>query len=211
MSSAAKRGLAFVEALALRALGATWRLRSSGHNPLDHDPGAQIGAIWHQDMIIAAYVYRDRGFSVAVSRSRDGEHLSAALGKLGYREPLRGSSSRGGAAALRGLVRAVSAGTTVSVQMDGPRGPACRAKLGVGSLARLSGAPITPVAFAASPCLRLRSWDRTRVPLPFARVELRYGEPIAVPSDASEEQEESLRLALEESANTLCEELEAEF
>ena len=33
--------------------------------------------------------------------------------------------------------------------------------------------------------IRLPSWDRTRIPLPFARIAARAGEPIAVPRDAS--------------------------
>ena len=58
-----------VAAAALRALGATWRIRSEGENPLDTRSGAQLGAFWHRDILVTAYLYRDRGFSVPVSRS----------------------------------------------------------------------------------------------------------------------------------------------
>ena len=120
-----------VAAAALRALGATWRIRSEGDNPLDTRPGVQLGAFWHRDILVTAYLYRDRGFSVPISRSRDGEIIAVGLTRLGYGTSPRGSSSRGGAAALRGLVQLVRSGVTVSLQLDGPRGPARRAKLGM--------------------------------------------------------------------------------
>jgi hypothetical protein len=75
---------------------------------------------------------------------------------------------------------------------DGPRGPARRSKIGVVGLARLTGVPITPFVLSARPRLRLRSWDRTLLPMPFARVVCRFGEPIAVPRDADPEREEQL-------------------
>ena len=187
------RTFGWLSALALRAIGATWRTSAEGRNPLEHDSGAAIGVVWHENVLLLAHHFRDRGFSVAVSRSRDGEWISAAMTPLGYREPVRGSSSRGGAAALRGLVRLVRAGTTVSILADGPRGPAHVSKLGPVALARLSGVALTPVAFHASRAIRFRSWDRTVLPLPFARVRNRYGDPIAVPNDADEREEERLR------------------
>jgi len=206
---APRRFVGRMAAFALRALGATWRVTREGRDPLDAEGDPQIGAIWHRDVLITAWLYRDRGFSVAVSRSRDGERIAAALPPLGYREPVRGSSSRGGSAALLGLVRLVRAGTTVSVPMDGPRGPALEPKIGVVSLARLSGVKITPVAFAARPCLRFRSWDRTLLPLPFARTRVRYGSPIAVRAGATEAEEEAVRRQLADAARAQSAALDA--
>jgi len=190
-----------VTATALRALGATWHIEQHGPDPFtaptNPTGGPVIGVVWHEHVLVLTHRFRDRRFSVAVSRSRDGEWISAALPALGYLEPVRGSSSRGGTAALLGLVRLVRAGTTVSILADGPRGPAHHSKLGPIALARLSGAPLTPVAFDSTPAIRFQSWDRTVLPLPFARVRLRYGAPIPVPSDASEEDEERFREQLD--------------
>ncbi len=113
----------WLAAAALRALGSTWRISQDGPDPFDPG-GPVIGVCWHEHVLVLAQRFRDRGFSVAVSRSRDGDWISAALPPLGYREPVRGSSSRGGSAALLGLVRLVRAGTTFSILADGPRGPA---------------------------------------------------------------------------------------
>jgi lysophospholipid acyltransferase (LPLAT)-like uncharacterized protein len=180
-----------IGAVLLRALGSTWRVRLEGHNPLDLDRAPQIGAFWHRNLLIAAFLFRDRGCSVPVSRSRDGGHIASALVQLGYRTPPRGSSSIGGAAALRQLVRMVQSGVTVSVQPDGPRGPARRSKPGVVALARLTGVAITPVAISARPCVRFRSWDGTLLPVPFARVVCRFGSSLAVAGDADPEQEKA--------------------
>ena len=169
--------------LALRLLGASWRVEVLGHDPRvpaspDAPTGPHLAALFHESLVVAAWLYRDQGYSAAVSRSRDGSLISSTLDWLGFAESARGSSSRGGSAALASLVRSLGAGTTVAVLVDGPRGPARIAKPGIAALARLSARPVQPVAVAASPALRLRSWDRSLVPLPFARVVCAYGEPI---------------------------------
>ena len=110
----------------------------------------------------------------------------------------QGSSSRGGPAALRGLVRRLTGGTTVSVLVDGPRGPARVAKTGIVALADRTGTPIQPVAFSARPSIRLKSWDRSLVPLPFARVVCAFGKGIAVASAGDDEREQELARRLDE-------------
>jgi len=188
----------------MRLLGASWRAATEGPAPLRTGDAPRLAAFYHCDILVAAWYYRDRGFSTAVSRSRDGDLIAALLGALGYRAPARGSSSRGGAAALHHLVRMLDSGVTLSLQTDGPRGPARVSKPGIVALARLSGVAITPVAFSARPCLRFRSWDRTLLPLPFARVVCHYGAPIEVPSDADQEMEEALRRRLDEQLEALA-------
>ncbi len=194
----------------IRALGATWRVRSEGTNPMLGNRAAQLGAMWHRDVIIATWWFRDLGIATPVSRSADGELITPFVVSLGYREPPRGSSSRGGAAVLRSLVRHINAGATAGILIDGPRGPARQSKLGIIALARLTGVPITPIAFSASPALRFHSWDRTVLPLPFARVVARFGEPICVPRDASPDDEEALRREVEARFNSLTDALDGE-
>ena len=200
-----------LSSLLLRALGATWRIRTEGPDPLvpGHEP--VVAAFWHRNVLIASYYYRSQGFSVAVSRSRDGDRIASLLSALGYDTPPRGSSTRGGATALRELVRKVESGTTVSIQPDGPQGPARVSKIGIISLSRLTQRPITPVAFAARPRLRFRSWDGTLLPLPFARVICRYGEALAVPAAADESEEEERRGELDRRLNLLTDAVDLEL
>lgn len=205
-----RHAIALLAAWLIRALGATWRVRSEGHNPMIGSPTGQLGAMWHRDGIIAAWWFRDLGITTPVSRSADGDLVTPIVVALGFGELPRGSSSRGGSAALRGLVRHLEGGATAGILIDGPRGPARQSKLGIVSLARLTGTPITPIAFGASPALRFRSWDGTVLPLPFARVVARFGEPILVPRDATPEDEEALRDEVDTRFNSLTDALDAE-
>jgi lysophospholipid acyltransferase (LPLAT)-like uncharacterized protein len=70
-------------------------------------------------------------------------------------------------------------------------------KSGVIALARLSGAPIVPMAVGASRYWQLRSWDEFRVPKPFARCVMRFGEPIRVSVDADRAAQEAARKEVE--------------
>jgi hypothetical protein len=188
-----RRLLAPLVAFVLRALGATWRIETLGEDPFARTPpGRLLAALWHEDILVTAVVFRDRGGRTPVSRSRDGEHIAAVLRHLGFRDALRGSSSRGASAALRGVVRAVEDGEPVALMVDGPRGPARVAKIGVVAAARLSGEPLRPVALVARPCIRFGSWDRMQLPLPFARVVVGFGEPIRVERGASDEEQEAV-------------------
>jgi hypothetical protein len=100
---------------------------------------------------------------------------------------VRGSSSRGGAQALRDLARLVRRdGAEVFLVPDGPRGPRGRAQPGAVLLAKLTGAPVVPIGLGASRKSILGSWDRFEVPHPFARVAVVLGEPIRVEADATE-------------------------
>ena len=191
---------------ALRLLGATWRIEVLGDDPrmarapntTPSEAPPQLAALFHESMVPCAWFFRDRLYSVAVSRSPDGDLIRSVLIALGYSEPARGSSSRGGSAALLGLVRQHVDGTTVAVLVDGPRGPARVAKTGIISLARLSGTAIQPVAFSARPALRLGSWDQSLVPLPFARVVCAFGKPILPEADADEGREQAAARMLDE-------------
>jgi lysophospholipid acyltransferase (LPLAT)-like uncharacterized protein len=205
--------LAPLVAWLLRAVARTWRVEHRGeHDPFV--PGAArpvLAALWHENALLTAALYRDRGVCVAVSRSRDGGHIVAVLDRLGFGASSRGSSSRGGTSALRTALRQLEAREIVALLVDGPRGPAWVAKSGAISAARLSGVPVLPASFAARPCFRFRSWDRMRLPLPFARVVVHYDEPIAAPKDASDEQIEALRSQLDERLRTRSVALDAEL
>ena len=194
----------------IRLLGATWKISYRGTNPLLEGDAPQLGAIWHRDLVPAAFVFRDQGFLVPISRSRDGNLVTAIVLKLGYGTPARGSSSKGGSGALMSLIRQVRGGTTTSIITDGPRGPARQSKIGIVSLARLSGLSITGLTFSAHPALRFRSWDRMVFPLPFARVVCHFGEPLHVPAEASPEEEEALLEKLDAARNAMTDSLDAE-
>ena len=166
-----------------------------------------IAAMWHGQHFMAPYLRRpeDRAVSL-VSRSRDGEFNAIALRHLGVRA-IRGSGARGrdprakgGATALRAMLRALEDGETVVLTADVPK-IARRCGEGIITLARLSGRPIVPVAVATSRRFDFQSWDRASIGLPFGRGAIVAGAPIRVPRGAGKEAAEDARLAVERELN----------
>jgi len=185
-------------ALALRMHVRTLRIRrvESAVAPLWAAHRPIIYAVWHGRILLLPYLYGHRGCSVLASRSRDGEIVSRLIRRFGL-EPVRGSSTRGGGEALRLLTRQLRRGGEVVVVPDGPVGPREVLKSGVIALARLSGAPIVPMAVGASRYWSLRSWDEFRIPKPFARCVMRFGEPITVAPTADRAGQEAARKEVE--------------
>lgn len=127
-----------------------------------------------------------RPLAVLVSHSRDGELQAALLRRLGF-VIVRGSSSRGGAQGLRGLVRAARGGCDSATAVDGPRGPLHQAKPGILALARLSKVPIVPLGAAGARVHVLqRAWDQFQIPWPFSRVSIVLGPPISATPQTNE-------------------------
>lgn len=141
-----------------------------------------IYAFWHQRQVFFTWTHRGVGAAVMVSRSKDGELIAKTM-SLSDIGAIRGSSSRGGAAAAREMVETLRSGLDVGITPDGPKGPARQVKEGVLRVAQLSGAPIVPIANAVSRRYEFpRAWDRFQVPLPFGRAAVVYGEPVRVGS-----------------------------
>jgi len=183
---------------ALRLLAATLRLRREEKTvePLWAAGAPAIYVVWHARLLLLPYLYRGRSLRALVSRSEDGSMISDLVRRFGF-VTVRGSSSRGGAGGLRALARAIGEGHSVVVVPDGPRGPRQVLKAGVVVLARLTGAHVVPLALAASSEWRARSWDEFRIPKPFSRCVVRFGEPIRVPRDAVGAGEETARKEIE--------------
>ena len=95
------------------------------------------------------------------------------------------------------LTSCIERGSDVAITPDGPRGPYYVVQPGVLALAQLTGLPIVPVSYHASWKKTLRSWDRFQVPLPFARCEITFGEPVRIPRNATDIERETLRILLE--------------
>lgn len=144
-----------------------------------------ILAFWHEQLFLMPYVYPGPRITVMVSRHRDGEWIARTVARFGV-DSTRGSTTSGASGALRALVRKVRGGYDGAFTPDGPKGPRRRVQQGVVLAARLSGAPILPVALGCSRARRLRSWDRFLIPLPFGRVAFVYGSPLRVPPDSGE-------------------------
>ena len=159
-----------IAAAAIRSVSRTMHCETRGHEALDglyRDGGSIILAFWHAQQLMIPIGYRGRGSHVLISRHGDGEVIARIIARFGH-EAVRGSSTRGGAGALRALIKLGRSGRDVVVTPDGPKGPRHVAKLGVIHLAKATGLPIVPLAFACSKKNSLRAgiviWSRTRFP-----------------------------------------------
>ncbi len=186
-------------------LGRSWRVRQIGDEHLEAVLASGRPAVlvfWHEGAFALANFLRglDRGglrLSVMASRSGDGE-LVGRLGAAWSVDIVRGSSSRGGQAAILALHRRMrKAGTSPALAPDGPRGPRREFKAGALALAQLAGAPIVPLAVAARSAWRLGSWDRQVIPKPFTRLTIAIGAPQAIARELADEALERERQRLE--------------
>jgi hypothetical protein len=158
------------------------------------DATPAIGAMWHGQhlMLSFAWPHAIARMAALISRSGDGGIQAAALRRLGV-VPVRGSGgrpgrvhSKGGAPALRGLMRALEDGASVAMTAD------------VAKVARLSGRPILPIAVVARRRIDFNSWDRASLGLPFNRCAIVVGEPIRVDADADDAAMEAARRKVED-------------
>lgn len=137
---------------------------------------------WHENMILSLLVHANQGVHVLVSQHFDGEIIARILKTFGYRT-VRGSSTRGGWKAYLEMKKRMNLFRyDLAFTPDGPRGPRRASKLGIIRLASETGAPIIPVGVAAEKFMRLNSWDKLFIILPFSRCSLVYHKPIYVPA-----------------------------
>lgn len=143
-------------------------------------------ALWHGRMFLSIQAHRGEGIVTMASQSKDGEIIANWLERNGY-VVVRGSTTRGGSQALRGIVRRVRAGLDAALTVDGPKGPPRAVQPGIVQLARLTGAWILPITFSSSRPRFLASWDRYLLPKPFSRNVVAYGEPFPISPEMSDE------------------------
>jgi len=198
----------------LHVLGSTLRFRmvaETGAAPADQDVHGGLYVFWHRSLLMSAYRYRNLGIRILISSSFDGELIARIVQRLGF-VPVRGSSSRGGAAGLIELAGALRAGRKVAITADGPRGPVYVAKPGAVAVAQRAGraiqresesqtptpAPVHAFALHPSRAWTLHSWDRFLIPKPFARVRCAWVTPVMVtPGEPGNEANHHLQSALD--------------
>jgi lysophospholipid acyltransferase (LPLAT)-like uncharacterized protein len=177
--------------LAIALIGPTLRYSISWEEP-PSPPDAVfekpvIYAFWHRAVFPSAWMWRNLGIAVMVSRSFDGEYIARIVEKLGF-SAVRGSSSRGGAQALLGLKNHLEKGATVAFTIDGPRGPKYVAKSGPVLLSRTTALPMAAFYVAIHEAWVLKTWDRLVIPKPFSKALVRVSAKMRVPPGADDGQ-----------------------
>jgi lysophospholipid acyltransferase (LPLAT)-like uncharacterized protein len=165
-----------------------------------------ILCFWYGRLLLMPYCWNRRhNIHMLISQHRDGQLSANTVGHFGI-QWAAGASSRGGAAALRNMVKVLENGEWVGITPDGPRRPRMRASDGIVSVARLSGVPIIPATCSVNRGRILTSWDRFLVAWPFGRSVIVWGEPIYVAHNADADAVEAARCQIEDELNRITRE-----
>lgn len=196
-----------------RAWASTWRITvitSKAHREIQAEGRSCVFAHWHRDeLAVVQYVGLLR-VATMTALSDDGGLIDFVIRRLGG-TTVKGSSQSGGAGALRGLLRLMSGGHCASLAVDGPQGPIYQSKPGAFQLSRLARVPIIPVGVASSNRIVFsKSWNQARLPKPFTRVVVVFGEPFDMdPERDTDLQCPRLAARLDEHIHAACGEAEA--
>lgn len=179
----------------LKIIGKTFRIRKV--KIADIEKMQCVCAFWHGDLLSSFYVNRNMKAAVMISMSKDGEIPAGIADMFGY-IPVRGSSSRGGGKALYEIFKYAKEGHITAFAVDGPRGPVHKIKPGILFLAQNLQIPIVPISAIADKSVSLKkSWDKFKIPLPFAKIAMVYGAPVNIlPQDDLKEKAAELEKAL---------------
>ena len=189
-------------AFLIRALGCTLRFRLTNRSGIcvGSEQPPVIWALWHNRLLmvplIRQHYFHDRPGVALTSPSRDGAIIVKVMESFGMAH-VRGSSSRRGATAMRELVAFMKKGSDVGITPDGPRGPRYKLGPGIVVLAQQTGAPMVPIQVDYTHFIQFNSWDRFRIPFPFSRVNITFGELCYVNPTPGNAEFEMERLRLE--------------
>ncbi len=196
------RIIAAIGSLVVRLLVFTLRIRVHDQAAVLNGPSTPrlIWAFWHNSLFVIPHLFNHylphRPGGALTSASKDGEILAAFLERFNV-QPIRGSSSRQGVAALLEMRRLIADGYDVGITPDGPRGPRYRLNPGIITLAQKTDALVMPIRVRYSRCWRLRTWDQFEIPFPFARVEIVLMPLQRIAATSTEEEFERERAQLE--------------
>ncbi len=155
-----------------------------------------IFAFWHEYIGLILPRWGHVPLTVLVSQHRDGEWVNQTAKALGM-NIVRGSTSRGGSAAIRDLKKH-GAFSSITFTPDGPRGPRREMALGPIYLASVLQMPIVPVGAGFANPWRLNTWDRFAIPRPFSRARIIFGPKIHLPRKMKRDGLENARVKVQQ-------------
>lgn len=142
--------------------------------------------IWHDQILMVLFSGRPQRAAGLVSKHQDGSYVADVMRMRGVK-PVRGSTKRGGAEALRQLLETAE-NLHVTITPDGPRGPRHEIKPGIVFLASHAGRKIVPTAFYCKRFWSIKgNWTDMMLPKPFTRIVVVGGRPLEVPPQLSRE------------------------
>ena len=178
----------------------TWRVRiyeSEDVKALVKSNKSFIIAHWHGHELGILHLLKKYHVACMISTSKDGDLMNKAVQLLGA-ETVRGSSTRQGTQALKGILRLSKKGRRPSVAVDGPTGPIYKVKPGVFQISRLTQTPIAPISFHSSRShIFEKSWNKSELPLPFSTVTIAFGSVLPPVKKGDDSRSDQLATELE--------------
>jgi hypothetical protein len=178
--------------LLMKALYATCRKSYYSADPetnayKDLGEARHLYCVWHDQIVMVLFSGRPKRAAGLVSKHQDGSYVADVMRMRGIK-PVRGSTKRGGAEALRQLLETAK-DHHITITPDGPRGPRHEIKPGIVFLASQTGRKIVPTAFYCKRSWAIKgSWTDMLLPKPFTRIIALGGTPLEVPPNLSREE-----------------------
>lgn len=166
---------------------------------------------WHGDELALIHVIPRYRIATMVSTSKDGEMMNFFIRLLGGTTS-RGSSTRGGVSALKGLIRLMHSGYNTSMAVDGPKGPIYKVKPGVFELSKITQSPIYWAGVYVDKKLTFRkSWNQAILPKPFAKIYIHWFGPMECVAKTADPKSTELSTILENNLNAAKHQLSKNF
>ena len=180
----------------LRMIGMTCRKEYVNRESYD-SLNACILTSWHHNNVPFFILFSDMKNFVSMHHPlwyMKPVHVMARL--MGCQKIIPGSSGHNGKKAAGIVISHLKQGFSTMINPDGPAGPPCVLKPGVLKMASQSGLPMVPLTIETPKCVTINSWDRKRIPVPFSRVRIIFGDPVYVSGEPSERDAQTLSGAL---------------
>lgn len=143
-----------------------------------------VTMLWHHHLVLAPKIFtafaNEFSYAALISQSRDGEILSTLTNSYTIGNSIR-VAHNAKKSAMDGAIKYLNDREGILiVTPDGPKGPAMRMKKGTVYIAKAAGAQIVPISWHCDSCWTLNTWDKMKIPKPFSKISVVFGEPIRV-------------------------------
>ncbi len=171
-----------------------------------------ILALWHAHQCCLYAVPNREKVNVMISNSRDGDIIAHATQTMGLKV-IRGSKSHKAIQATMGMIECLQKGEIGAITVDGPRGPKGIVHKGIISIAKTTNVPIIPVAYYSPQknFLKFNTWDEFRFPLGFCKPVVKFGEPIYVNKDITNEAIKELQNVIAQAIQDLYDDIKTNY
>lgn len=184
-----------------KTLSSTWRLSIQEPESLKINLLKKIPVIFahfHGDELVLLSLIAKYKTATITSTSKDGELMTRIVHFFGGKTS-RGSSTRGGISALKGLINHCKNGSNSSIAVDGPKGPIYEIKPGVFELSRIMKSEIYCAGITCDRAWHFpKAWNKTYLPKPFAKIYVVWSGPVGPVSKDLDPRSEELAKKLQD-------------